>query len=392
MALDGRHGPSWSRPPAASRSSSSRSSSSSTPGFRISCVSRQLAEDAARDLRQLVDGEVGPVVVEQLLAHDRPRRADGAAEEFGGHVDADLARGRSSAAFSYSVSVSNSTPSMSNTTAATGLGSDMAGNIFAFRRPRNGRRRLRMRRLLPMLLMCCSRPPAPPSRRRRAAAVAEAARPLPRLVVEARGAAADRSAKTSMVLLAVQEWARYGRQTITYPANGPARTEQQGVKERDAPRAHQRLLEERRQAQPQRPRHRGAVVGRLHLLGHRERRRSARSVLSRRAPHDLCRAHGRARPPAGRRVRPAPSERAGAAGRRPDLRLARRRRHDPGKPRIADPGHCDIVVEVRPGEVHAIGGNVANSVTRSVFPLDASGFLSPISARQFFTVIENRLP
>jgi hypothetical protein len=50
------------------------------------------------------------------------------------------------------------------------------------------------------------------------------------------------------------------------------------------------------------------------------------------------------------------------------------------------------VVEVRPGEVHAIGGNVGDSVTRSVFPLDASGFLSPISARQFFTVIENRLP
>jgi len=56
------------------------------------------------------------------------------------------------------------------------------------------------------------------------------------------------------------------------------------------------------------------------------------------------------------------------------------------------PGHCDIVVEIRPGEVHAIGGNVADSVTRSVFPLDESGFLSPISARRFFTVIENRLP
>ena len=56
------------------------------------------------------------------------------------------------------------------------------------------------------------------------------------------------------------------------------------------------------------------------------------------------------------------------------------------------PGHCDIVVEVRAGEVHAIGGNVGDSVTRSVFPLDASGFLSPISARPFFTVIENRQP
>ena len=55
-------------------------------------------------------------------------------------------------------------------------------------------------------------------------------------------------------------------------------------------------------------------------------------------------------------------------------------------------GHCDIVVEVRPGEVFAIGGNVGDSVTRSVFPLDANGILSPISGRSFFTVIENRLP
>ena len=38
-----------------------------------------------------------------------------------------------------------------------------------------------------------------------------------------------------MVLLAVQEWARYGRQTITYSASGPSHTEQQGVQERDAP-------------------------------------------------------------------------------------------------------------------------------------------------------------
>src|SRR5881396_3830164 len=43
------------------------------------------------------------------------------------------------------------------------------------------------------------------------------------------------SAKVSMVLLAVQEWARYGRQTIVYPASGPTRTEQLGIPERDAP-------------------------------------------------------------------------------------------------------------------------------------------------------------
>ena len=49
-------------------------------------------------------------------------------------------------------------------------------------------------------------------------------------------------------------------------------------------------------------------------------------------------------------------------------------------------------VEVRPREVYAIGGNVGDSVTRSVFPLDESGFLSPISGRPVFTVIENHLP
>src|SRR5258708_5751992 len=43
------------------------------------------------------------------------------------------------------------------------------------------------------------------------------------------------SAKTSMVLLAVQEWSRYGRQTITFPRSGPPRTAQLGVQEQDAP-------------------------------------------------------------------------------------------------------------------------------------------------------------
>ena len=55
-------------------------------------------------------------------------------------------------------------------------------------------------------------------------------------------------------------------------------------------------------------------------------------------------------------------------------------------------GHCDIVVEVKAGWVAAIGGNVGDSVSRSVFPLDDNGFLSPISGRPVFTVVENRLP
>ena len=55
-------------------------------------------------------------------------------------------------------------------------------------------------------------------------------------------------------------------------------------------------------------------------------------------------------------------------------------------------GHCDIVVEVRPGEVHAIGGNVADSVSRSVFPLDGSRVFVAHIRPAVFAVIENRLP
>ena len=58
---------------------------------------------------------------------------------------------------------------------------------------------------------------------------------------------------------------------------------------------------------------------------------------------------------------------------------------------IAAPGHCDIVVEVRPPGGAAIGGNVADFVTRSVFPLDEWVFVAHIGPA-VFTVIENRLP
>ena len=37
-----------------------------------------------------------------------------------------------------------------------------------------------------------------------------------------------------MVLLAVGEWARFGRQVVVYSTDQPPRTEQQGVREREA--------------------------------------------------------------------------------------------------------------------------------------------------------------
>ncbi|NMJ42917.1 DUF2272 domain-containing protein [Roseomonas sp. JC162] len=57
------------------------------------------------------------------------------------------------------------------------------------------------------------------------------------------------------------------------------------------------------------------------------------------------------------------------------------------------PMHCDIVVRVEPGAVHAIGGNIRDAVTLSRFATDASGRLLPRGRGQptWFAVLENRL-
>ncbi len=182
------------------------------------------------------------------------------------------------------------------------------------------------------------------------------------------------SAKTSMVLLAVQEWARYGRQTITFPKSGPPRTEQLGVQERDA---------------PERINDYWKSVDRPNLSGLDTEAPWSAAFIS----WDIESAGVmvlRAQKPGAAFVPHPVNDYAPQVG---DLICASR---EGGGTTLENlnrgPGHCDIVVEVRPGEVHAIGGNVGDSVSRSVFPLDGNGFLSPISARTFFTVIENRLP
>ncbi len=200
------------------------------------------------------------------------------------------------------------------------------------------------------------------------------------------------SEKTSMVLLAVAEWFRFGQQTITYP-NGKTQIERVGMQEGDA-------------FASERVRDYWKSVGRPDLSGtNHDVPWSAAfiswDIESAGVPRDqFCpdarhtvyveRMVGRERRPGAGFIPRRLNDRAPRVG---DLICASR---EGGKTTLDNldrgPGHCDIVVEVRPGEVHAIGGNVDDSVSRSVFPLDANGFLSPISARPFFTVIENRLP
>ncbi|MBS0521272.1 MAG: DUF2272 domain-containing protein [Proteobacteria bacterium] len=196
-----------------------------------------------------------------------------------------------------------------------------------------------------------------------------------------------------MVLLAVAEWFRFGQQTIDYPRNGGAKVERRGMQEGDA-------------FATERVRDYWKSVGLPNLSGsNHEVPWSAAfiswDIQSAGVPRDqFCpdpthtvyveRMVMRTHEPGAAFIPHRLNERAPQVG---DLICASR---DGGRTTLDNldrgPGHCDIVVEVRPGQVQAIGGNVDDSVTRSVFPLDANGFLSPISARTFFTVIENRLP
>lgn len=52
--------------------------------------------------------------------------------------------------------------------------------------------------------------------------------------------------------------------------------------------------------------------------------------------------------------------------------------------------HCDIVTDVRGGYVHAIGGNVKDSVAMSLYPVDSRGRLMNVSGRPWLLVVEKR--
>lgn len=53
--------------------------------------------------------------------------------------------------------------------------------------------------------------------------------------------------------------------------------------------------------------------------------------------------------------------------------------------------HCDLVVKSEGRSLEAIGGNVRNSVSRSILELDGQGHLQPVPNRPWVLVMENRL-
>lgn len=197
------------------------------------------------------------------------------------------------------------------------------------------------------------------------------------------------SARISMVLLAVQEWARFARQTVAYPAAGPPRLEQPGIREREVPErinVYWRAVDKPDRTGLDDVPWSAAFISWV--------------VASAGVPRDLfCpdqrhtiyveRAVLRSRQPGAALLAHSPADYAPRVG---DLVCASRDDSGTTLDNLnRGAGHCDIVVELRPREIHTIGGNVQDSVTRSIFPADESGRLLLGRSRPFFAVLENRL-
>ena len=231
----------------------------------------------------------------------------------------------------------------------------------------------------------CTTPPKPPG-----AASLRPLGPCPASSWKPEAPPPAASAKVSMVLLAVGEWARFGKQVIVYSSAAPPRRQSLGVKEREA---------------PQRIRDYWTSVGHPERSGLDDVPWSAAfiswTVQSAGVPRDeFCpsqthtiyveRLVERAKTPGAALIPHWPNGRRPQVG---DLICASRSDSGTTLDNLnRGAGHCDVVVMVRPGAAEAIGGNVDDSVTRSIFPLDGNGFLSPIAGRPIFTVIENTLP
>jgi hypothetical protein len=246
-----------------------------------------------------------------------------------------------------------------------------------------------MRRLALLLLLtvaACTSPPPAPKQAKDLAPLG----PCPPSSWKPEAPPPTASAKISMVLLAVGEWARFGRQITIYSAHSPPRTEQLGIKERDAPERIHEYWES--VDKPDRTGLDDIPWSAAFISWDIANAGVPRNLFCPSQTHTIYveRMVERAKKPGAVFIPRAPDGYAPKVG---DLICASRENSGTTLQNLnRGAGHCDIVVEVRPGAVDAIGGNVGDSVTRSVFPLDESGFLSPISARPVFAVIENRLP
>lgn len=202
------------------------------------------------------------------------------------------------------------------------------------------------------------------------------------------------SERTSLVLLAVQEWVRFGSQEVDFRPNPPQimrrGAREDGSTDPDAPRriaAYWRAAGYAKRDGTDGIPWSAAFISWLFVNAGVS---SATFCPDQTHSVYVERIVARAREPGTQLVPHRPSTYAPRPG---DLICAARDNSGLSLDNLnRGAGHCDLVVERRADIVLAIGGNVTDSVTRSRFPVDAQGLLVSPPSRPFFTVIENRLP
>ena len=213
------------------------------------------------------------------------------------------------------------------------------------------------------------------------------------------GGYTERPPTNRTALVAWQEWTRFGRSTVVYGASAAGYTNRNGLSERSEPLSSR-------------------VGDYWGSCGHPEWNGRTTSRPWSGAFVSWVMTHSgvsrRDFPPAGRHgaylaalydheragyrgfLLHAPNEYAPKAGdlvctgtagpswRYADPRMARRRIDNTAT-------HCDVVTEARSGFVRAVGGNVKNSVTMSLYPTDGRGHLIGRPGYPWMLVVENRV-
>jgi hypothetical protein len=209
---------------------------------------------------------------------------------------------------------------------------------------------------------------------------------------------ADRPPSDRVAYTAWQEWTRFGRSTVVYGGHAGGYINRSGVSERSEPlaskigdywttcghpdwngrtskpwsgafvawvMAHSGIPASEF---PRDARH-GAYLAALYDNEHRSRRPAF--VLH--APNDYA-------------PRPGDLVCSGTAGptwAHADSRTAKRRIDNSAS-------HCDVVTDVRGGYVQAVGGNVKDSVSMSLYPVTSRGRLADVPGKTWFVVVEKR--
>ena len=211
---------------------------------------------------------------------------------------------------------------------------------------------------------------------------------------------ADRPPSDRVAYTAWQEWTKFGRSTVVYGGHAGGYVNRAGVTERSEPLSSKigdywgscgHPNWDGRTSKPwsgafvawtmahsgipasEFPRD-GRHGGYLSALYDRQQQRGGRAPFVLHAPNEYS-------PKPGDLVCTGSS---GPTWRHADSRTARRRIDGAAS-------HCDIVTDVRGGYVQAIGGNVKNSVTMSLFPVDSRGRLVPFAGKTWFMVVEKRV-